>query len=100
MSSPDVDVRLPQMMENLASFLLVRGPYAWLGYGFLGCDEGLNYTLPPEFRQDYGSPSGTCSEIKPGVFARNYTKSHVQVDCNAWSAAITPSVASETALVV
>jgi len=28
---------LPAVNEDLATYLLVRGPYAWLGYGWLGC---------------------------------------------------------------
>jgi hypothetical protein len=27
-------------MQDLASFLVVRGPYAWLGYGWQGCTNG------------------------------------------------------------
>jgi hypothetical protein len=29
--------QLPYFMQDLATFLLVRGPFAWLGYGWNGC---------------------------------------------------------------
>ena len=38
---------LPDLAQDLASFLLVRGPYAWLGHGWVGCDR--EYHFPPEF---------------------------------------------------
>ncbi len=28
---------LPNIKADLASFMLVRGDYAWLGYGWIGC---------------------------------------------------------------
>ena len=69
---------LPEMKQDLANFLLVRGPFAWLcvsfpkhrvfcfflwltscvdwlrsGHGWKGCSK--NYPFPPEFDLDYVS---------------------------------------------
>ena len=30
---------LPEFEADLANFLLTRGPYAWLGHGWLGCSH-------------------------------------------------------------
>ena len=84
-SSPVVAERLPELMQNLAAFQLVRGEYAYIGYGFLACDESFNYTLPPELHSaDYGDPLGACKEVYPGVFERNFTNSVARLDCNTW----------------
>ena len=76
------------MTEDLANFLLVRGPYAWLGHGWLGCSH--EYPFPPEFNLDYGQPVGLCSETAPGtgVFRRRWTKANVEMDCNVFKGAI------------
>jgi hypothetical protein len=34
-------------------------------------------------------PAGRCTETRPGVFERAWTKAHVAVDCNAFEANIT-----------
>merc|ERR1719375_2289076 len=49
---------------DVARFLLVRGPYAFLGTGWQGCVEGWfklpkyneTYIRPASFDVDYGSP--------------------------------------------
>ena len=68
--------------EDLASFLIVRGPHAWLGAGWAGCD-----CYPPfyaGFERDYGRPlTKGYAEVAPGIFARNWSKAHVAFDCNA-----------------
>ncbi len=73
-----------------ASFLLVRGDFAWLGYGFLGCAAQDNYTQPLAFSEDYGVPPRACHPVagKPGVYAREYSKANVTVDCNLWKGSI------------
>jgi hypothetical protein len=60
--------------QDIANFLLVRGPYAWLGHGWLGCSR--EYEVPPLLNADYGEPTGLCSETAPGsgVFTREWTK--------------------------
>ena len=71
--------------EDLANFLLIRGPYAYLGHGWLGCSKF--YVFPPELNVDYGEPTELCHETAPGseVFVREWTKSTVQMDCKVIS---------------
>jgi hypothetical protein len=89
---------LPYFEQDLAHFLLVRGPYAWLGYGWLGCSSGSAppggsqpYSYPSELNLDYGAPLGLCSETGSGtnVFSRNWTNAEVSMDCNTWTPTIT-----------
>merc|ERR1711862_808553 len=80
---------LPDLKQDLSNFLLIRGPYAWLGHGWRGCSR--TYLFPPEFNVDYGVPSGLCKETAPnsGIFTRDYSKATVKMDCNAWEGSIT-----------
>jgi hypothetical protein len=89
---------LTQPQVDVANFLLVRGPYAWLGTGWVGCapstgpeGSGLNqtYVRPTEVDVDYGSPLGLCKESAPSVFSREYTRATVSMDCARWKATIT-----------
>ena len=79
----------PQLKEDLANFLLIRGPYAYLGHGWLGCSHF--YVFPPELNLDYGEPEGLCKETAPGseVFVREWSKSTVQMDCKTYTPTIT-----------
>jgi len=81
-------VPLPSFNEDLATFLLVRGPFAWLGYGWVGC--GVPYDFPDALKADYGVPQGTCSETAPGsgVFTRVYSKAVAQMDCSTWTGTV------------
>lgn len=75
-------------MPNLAGFLLIRGPYAWFGNAWQGCNKVP--TRRAEIDVDYGMPvDDQCKETEPGVFEREWTKARVQLDCNAWTANIT-----------
>lgn len=85
------------LIQDLASFLLTRSPYSWLGWGWGqspearvtqpnvhgGCSR--DYYFPPEFNEDYGEPhagaEGLCKETTPEVFERVYSKATVQMDC-------------------
>lgn len=81
---------LPAFEQDLATFLLTRGEYAWLGYGWLGCGDARGgcssglYQRPAELELDYGIPMSHCVETAPdsGVFTREWTKATVQMDCN------------------
>lgn len=88
LSSARVADRLPMLSQDLAAFLLLRGDWAWLGFGFVSCHNNTNYTQPSEFANDYGEPTETCSALGRGVFRRKYTKSTVQLDCRRWKASI------------
>ena len=83
-------VKMPDLHEDLANFLLTRGPYAWLGHGWLGCSQP--YVFPPELNVDYGEPKGLCAETSAGsgVFVREWTKATVSMDCNTWTPKIVP----------
>jgi len=72
---------LPAFEQDLATFLLVRGPRAWLGFGWVGCDR--DYPFPAALTTDYGEPTGPCLETAPGsgVFTRDWTKASVRMDC-------------------
>jgi hypothetical protein len=80
---------LTDPLQDIANFLLVRGPYAYLGHGWLGCSR--EYEVPPQIHYDYGTPNGLCTETAPnrGVFTRDWTKATIQMDCNTWTPTIT-----------
>jgi hypothetical protein len=52
---------LTQVENDLANFLLVRGPHAWLGHGWLGCSH--KYEYPAVLNADYGEPTELCHEV-------------------------------------
>ena len=81
---------LSDMVQDVANFLLVRGPYAYLGNGWLGCSREYEYPAQ-QFNADYGDPLGVCSETAAGsgIFVRDFTKSTVQMDCSTWTPTVT-----------
>merc|ERR1711920_569626 len=96
--SLDYDHFKPQnnFSQNLASFLLIRGDYAWLGHGWQGCAQptaadGGGYPFPPQLHEDFGTPMGLCAETTPGsgIFEREYSKASVKMDCNTGTPSIT-----------
>jgi len=78
---------LPDFEQDLANFLLVRGPYAALGHGWLGCSH--KYLFPEALNKDYGEPQGLCHETTTGVFQRKWSKATVEMNCNTWTSKIT-----------
>eukprot|EP01043_Picozoa_sp_COSAG02_P020681 COSAG02_NODE_1025_length_15146_cov_21.959460_13_plen_145_part_00 len=99
---------LAQLDQDLAYFLLARGPYAWIGWGKWGMDwpsfscwsqwrpcSNEIIPLPAQLTPgglDVGEPMGICTEQDSGsgVFVRNYSKVDVQLDCGRFVAKITP----------
>mmetsp|Transcript_46647 Transcript_46647/g.77151 ORF Transcript_46647/g.77151 Transcript_46647/m.77151 type:complete len:468 (+) Transcript_46647:131-1534(+) len=79
---------LPSPTQDVATFLLVRGPYAWLGYGWLGCID--KYERPNALDVPVGVPLDTCHEVSDGVFTRRWSNATVSMDCNAWHGSIVP----------
>lgn len=67
----------------------IRGPYAFLGHGWLGCSK--KYEVPEQINWDYGKPMGLCKETatNSGVFEREWTKAKISMDCNTWTPTIT-----------
>lgn len=75
-------------MEDLATFLLVRGAYGWLGAGWAGCNAYPAFY--PGFEQDYGVPmESSYKETTSGVFERQWTQAQVSFNCNTHKATIT-----------
>merc|ERR1711934_1226166 len=66
--------QLPEFQQDLANFMLTRGPHAFLGHSWKGCSK--QYAFPAALNADYGEPTGLCKETSPGseVFTRDWTK--------------------------
>jgi hypothetical protein len=82
---------LPYPQQDLAAFLLTRGPYAYFGYGWCGCASTSGshpFTRPAELDADYGMPVEFCHETATGVFTREWTRATVTLDCNTFNATI------------
>ena len=81
---------LTEPVQDIANFLLVRGPYAFLGHGWLGCSR--TYEVPEQLSWDNGEPLGLCSETAAGseVFHRAYSKANVTLDCKNWVGSVIP----------
>jgi hypothetical protein len=80
---------------DIASFLLIRGPYAWIGYAWSQCwgwngHKGNYFLRPNEFDYDVGAPLGLCHETDPGssVWTREWSKATATVDCKTMNATI------------
>ena len=94
-------VPLPYLQQDIAAFLLMRGPFAYIGYGVWGMSwpagmtwnngKGTPVLRPVEMDTDYGAPTGLCTETAPNsnVFQRIYTKSRIVLNCNTFTANIT-----------
>ena len=87
---------LKQTIMDLSTFLLLRGPFAWIGHGWIGCvthgpANETQYMRPASFDVDYGEPLGLCAETSPGksaVFTRKWSKTTISVDCNKMEGSI------------
>jgi hypothetical protein len=86
--------------RDVAGFLLIRGEYAWIGWGWVGCSSGNQsaasmYPRPALLDTvQVGTPLNSCSETVPGVsgvFTRNFTQANVAMDCNAYAGSVTPA---------
>jgi hypothetical protein len=98
------DNTLIQLEQDIAFFLLARGPFAWLGWGRWGIGwpfnpEPAHGTLPAQphgvplpaiLQTEVGEPSGLCVEKSEGVFEREYSKVSVRLDCGKFEAEIKP----------
>ena len=81
---------MPYLVQDVAIFLLVRGPYAWIGWGEWGMTWPPGIALPEILiSPDPGYPKGPCYQ-QPGsqVFMRNYSKADVTMDCAHWQGSI------------
>ena len=95
------NLTLPSPEQDIATFLLVRGEFAWLGYGYQGCASvkrrfpggtwrESGYVWPELLDRDYGVPTGECHETSPGseVFTREWSKASVTLSCRDFTADI------------
>jgi len=70
--------------QTLAAFLIGRGPYAYVGYGWNG--QPLPEWDAMWDMYDVGTPVNLCSQVSSGVYARNYTNGYATLNCNTWTA--------------
>jgi hypothetical protein len=95
-TDPKAGRHLPNVTQDVATFLLARGAYAWIGYGWIGCTsaskDSLEYFRPPALDVDYGVPVDDGCKAgmgqHAGVFTREWSKATVRYDCNTMKAAI------------
>ncbi len=74
--------------EDVAAFLIVRGPYAWIGSGWIGCAESpASYPFPDEWRADYGEPLAPFTRTG-NTFSREWSKATATFDCDAWKGTV------------
>lgn len=85
---PDV---IADPVSATAEFLLTRGPYAWLGYSWIGCSSSPRPYPHDLWTADYGAPKGPCTETTDGsgVFEREWSKATIQWDCHSGRGKIT-----------
>jgi len=67
--------------QTMAAFLIVRGPIAYIGFGWSSGQERWRQ----EFLWDVGTPQGLCAEVSPGVFSRKWTYGNAVLDCLSWN---------------
>lgn len=79
--------RASDKVPVLAAFLITRGPYSFLGYGWNGGPLPAWDSLWDAY--DVGEPTGLCTESSPGVFTRAWTKGSATLDCTTWTATLT-----------
>lgn len=72
------------LQQSIAAFLIGRGPYAWLGYGWLG--EFVPDLHPLLQRLQVGVPVGQCREEPRHVFIREWSKGLAMLRCEAFQA--------------
>jgi hypothetical protein len=82
------NISLPGYKEDLARFLLFRGPYAFIGYPWVGVNQP--YYRPPELDEwEVGIPLGLCREVQPDVFVRHWSNLTVELNCTSFTASFT-----------
>ena len=71
--------------QSIASFLIVRGPVAYIGWGW---ESGAANQYVEEFGYQVGEPQGGCSELSPGVFSRPWSYGDAVLNCSSWEAVV------------
>merc|ERR1712060_349502 len=72
---PGTGVSTVNFTDYTAEFLLTRGPYAMLGYSWVGCTDGQQFRArAKEWDMDFGEPvdGAACAETgaDSGIFER------------------------------
>lgn len=62
---------LTDPLQDIANFLLTRGPYAWLGHGWLGCSR--DYQVPEQINWDYGEVSAAAAAARRACAALRHS---------------------------
>ena len=70
--------------QTVASFLISRPPYAYIGWGWESDDNQWNDI----FYLQVGDAAGLCTESPSGVFSRTYSMGTASLDCNQWTASL------------
>ena len=70
--------------QSVASFLIVRPPNGYLGFGWYSNDADWD----ERFLLQAGTPVGLCAEGPAGVFSRRWTAGTATLDCNTWTAGL------------
>ena len=71
-------------LQSVAGFLIVRGPTAYLGYGW----ESDQTDWQEVFLLQVGEPLGLCVSPSNGVFVREWTYGNMTLDCGKWEAVV------------
>ena len=79
-----MDNTAPNANQTVAAFLIVRPPYAYIGYGWESDDRAQFWS--PLFYLQAGTPLGLCTEEPSGVFSRVWSEGTASLDCAAWAA--------------
>jgi len=79
----------PSLLQDIATFLLIRGSHAYIGYGEWGMGWPPTLKRPKLMDTNYGVPIDPfCREISPNVFTRKWSRATITLDCNIWNASI------------
>ena len=62
-----------QLPQDVAAFLIVRGPHAFLGYPFVKAYRWPDIS-DPLLHLDVGEPADNCTEAPASVFSRTWTR--------------------------
>ena len=83
----ETDPAKQRKQQALASFLITRGPYAFIGSrGLRDAHTGSPGNWDPLFATDVGEPVGLCVDRGKNVFEREWTKGAASFDCNSYTA--------------
>jgi hypothetical protein len=84
---------LPFATQEIIAFQLMRGPYAYFGFGEWGMTWQTSPPLPfpAIIHEDFGEPTGPCTETIPGssqIFVRSFTKANISLNCESYETTV------------